>query len=69
MIHGEAILLQPVDDERGDLAVISNYQDAHNSSMVERIRNFCVKKSFKGFHHSARSRCRAKNNSGKNRRP
>jgi hypothetical protein len=25
MIHGEAILLQPVDNERGDLAVIFNH--------------------------------------------
>ena len=32
MVHGEAILLQSIDDERGDLAVIFNYQHAHNLS-------------------------------------
>ena len=32
MVRGEAVLLQPVDHERGDLAVIFNYKHAHKSS-------------------------------------
>ena len=32
MVHGEAVLLQPVDDERGDLTVIFNHKYAHNPS-------------------------------------
>ena len=44
MIHGEAILLQPVDDERGDLAVIFNYQHAHNSSETS-VSKACVQRN------------------------
>ena len=32
MVHREAVLLQPVDHERSDLAVIFNYKDTHKSS-------------------------------------
>jgi hypothetical protein len=41
-IHGEAALLQPVDDKRSDFLVIFNYEYAHWSNSVS-SRNLALK--------------------------
>jgi hypothetical protein len=49
MVRGEAILLQSIDHERGDLAVIFNYQHAHKSSGQEYNMDLRAKTSLKAF--------------------